>query len=295
MIAIAESGSTKTAWFIIKDRNGVSQEFMTQGFNPDFHTAKDVEKSLELSTDIQKVKAKVRKVYFFGASCSSPKNVETISNALGHVFNFCFISVEHDLLACAYALSEGESLITCILGTGSNSAYFDGHKMVEEVPALGVFMGDEGSGAYYGKRFIRDYFYKQIPKEITEELEKDHNLKWDEVRKIVYGSNQGNVYLASFMPIIYRFYDHPYIKNLIQDGIDEFIKIHVDCFKDYPTKKVGFVGSLAHLFQELIKERLSSKGYQLKKVIKSPGINLVDYLIKNKGILEETNSFAAIQ
>jgi len=288
MIAIAESGSTKTAWFIINEYGNIISEFNTQGFNPDFHDSSEIINALSNSEDIKQYNEEICKVYFFGASCSNAFNIGKVEVALRKIFPISVIFVDHDLLACAYALTNGSELITCILGTGSNSAYFDGEKLREEVPALGVFMGDEGSGGYFGKQLIRDYFYGRLPTDIHTQLELDYELKWSEVRQIIYGSNHANVYLASFMPFIYQFHTHDYVKNMIKKGIDAFIDIHVNCFKNYPSKQVGFVGSMAYLFQDQLKISLESHGYELAKVIKSPGRELVKYLIEEKGVIEKS-------
>ncbi len=292
MIAIAESGSTKTEWFVLNDEGEIVNNFNTQGFNPDFHSANDISAALKEVDEIVRYSEQVCKVYFFGASCSSEVNIAKVKAGIQAVFTTNSIHVDHDLLACAYALSDGQPLITCILGTGSNSAYFDGEKMQEEIPALGVFMGDEGSGAYFGKRFIRDYFYKKLPKEMEDEVNLQFNLKWSEVRQVIYGSNQANVYLALFMPFIYQFKDHPYVRDIVEEGIAAFIDAHVCCFSEYPSKEVGFVGTLAFLFQDIVDKKLSERGFKLVKVVKGPGKNLVEYLIKYKGILDTSTTNA---
>lgn len=288
MIAIAESGSTKTAWFIVNENGITVNQFNTQGFNPDFHESIDISEALSKSQEIKEIGDEICKVYFYGASCSNKINNNKVKAGLMSVFPRSAIYVDHDLLACAYALTDGVDLITCILGTGSNSAYFDGEKLIEELPALGVFMGDEASGGYFGKQLIRDYFYKKLPVDMQEQLQKEYNLNWTEVRQIIYGSSKANVYLASFMPFIYHFHKHEYVKNMVREGIQSFIEVHIKCFQNYPSRKVGFVGTIAFLFQDIISQELRKHDFELIKVVKSPGKDLVKYLIDVKRVVEKS-------
>lgn len=295
MIAIAESGSTKTEWFVINEHGDTVSRFYTQGFNPDFHGSRDISEALSASKEIEKIGKEICKVYFFGASCSSKNNISKVKAGLITVFPNSTIFVDHDLLACAYALSDGEELITCILGTGSNSAYYDGQSMIAEIPALGVFMGDEASGAYFGKRLLKDFFNQKLPTDIHHQLGKEHSLKWSETREIIYGSNQANVFLASFMPFIFQFQDHAYIKDIVKEGIEDFIDIHVNCYRKYSSKRVGFVGTIAFLFQDQLRDSLQSQGFELAKVIKSPGQELVNHLIQVRKILEKSPESARVE
>lgn len=285
MIAIAESGSTKTQWFVIDLDGSNKYEFKTRGFNPDFHSAEFVHEALESSEEIQLIKSNIIEVYFFGASCSSENHIKKMIHGLSQTFNNAKVHVDHDLKACAYALSQGGSVISCIIGTGSNSALFDGEKVIEEVPALGFLLGDECSGSYFGKRLLSSYYYKKLPEEIANDFEKSYHLDWSDVREKVYGTNDGNVFLASFMPFVIKYKSHPYINKMLVEGAKAFIDIHVKCFDAYDCNEVGFVGTIASLISDILEKELLEAGYQLGKIIQSPGKDLVEYLIHEKEIL----------
>lgn len=285
MIAIAESGSTKTQWFIIDSEGHTKTEFKTRGFNPDFHSAQFVHDALEKSDDIQPLKLQVREVFFFGASCSSENHIRKMELGLSKTFRQAIINVDHDLKACAYALSQGGSVISCIIGTGSNSALFDGEKMIEEVPALGFLLGDECSGSYFGRRLLTSYYYKKLPQEISEDFERSYHLAWNDVREKVYGTNDANVFLASFMPFVIKYKNHPFINNILVEGARAFIDVHVKCFDQYSCREVGFVGTIASLISDILEEELNKINYRLGKIIQSPGKDLVEYLIEEKKIL----------
>mgnify|MGYP001065788976 FL=1 len=286
MIAVAESGSTKTQWFIISSNGTIKQEISTRGFNPDFHDSKFIELALLENEEINFYSQSISLVYFFGASCSSTNNINKVKGGLQSIFKNAEIQVEHDLSASAYALYQGNPVISCIIGTGSNSVLFDGVKMFEEIPALGFFLGDECSGAYFGKQLLKDFFYKKLPVDIHDALIQDYNLEWNKVREIIYGSKDANVFLASFMPFIMRYKGSAYIDQLLNEGIKNFIDLHIDCFAAYNCKEVGFVGSIAGILKHSIQVQLEAKGYKLGKIIHSPGRDLVNYLLQERKILD---------
>lgn len=282
MIAIAESGSTKCEWVILNNEGAIEKNFKTQGFNPDFHSTDFVSKSLNNFEELSSIKNNITQVFFYGASCSSNNLNAIISNGLQQVFKNASITVDHDLLAAAYSLYEGEPIISCILGTGSNSAYFDGEKIKESIPALGFILGDEGGGGYFGKKLFSDYFYNRLPQKMHDDFSQTYHLSWDIARKKVYGNIHANVYLASFMPFIAKYKKEDYVNDMIKEGMSRFIDIHVSCFSNYKNCKVGFVGTIAHVFKDIIKEELNKQGFELGQLIKSPILELVDYHKKYK-------------
>jgi N-acetylglucosamine kinase-like BadF-type ATPase len=277
MIAIAESGSTKCEWVILSNDGQKISSFKTQGFNPDFHNTSFVAKTLGECEEMNKVKANIEKLYFYGASCSSASLNKIIADGLAQVCTNAKIEVDHDLLAAAYSLYEGEPIITCILGTGSNSCYFDGKKVIEKVPALGFVIGDEAGGGYFGKRLLAEYFYNRLPQEIQDDFTKTYNLTWGEARKKIYGNIHANVYLASFMPFVAKHKDNPYINSIIREGIAKFIEVHVGCYSEMKKCKVGFVGSISHVLKDIILEELQKQGFELGKVVANPITQLVNY------------------
>lgn len=290
MIAIAESGSTKCEWVILNDEGLVESNFKTQGFNPDFHDTKYVADTLSQCVDLFASKDNINKVYFYGASCSSLKLNEKIVGGLEQVFRNAEIIVDHDLLAAAYSLYEGVPLISCIIGTGSNSCYFDGENLTEEVPALGFIMGDEAGGGYFGKQLLSDFFYKKLPDNIQEDFEATYQLTWGEAREKIYGNIHANVYLASFMPFIAKHKQEQYIIDLMRNGFSKFIEIHVGCFANEGTTQVGFVGSIAFIFKDILIEELRKQGFEAGKIIKSPINELVNYHRNYMNILSEVGN-----
>ena len=168
MILIADSGSTKCDWALIDEKGTRLGQFETMGLNPYFHNEHAVENAVRSNQPLSLHAQKVTHIFFYGAGSSTPVMCEIISNGLKKVFTAAEISVDHDLVGCAYATYDGEPCISCILGTGSNSCYFYGKNVFEEIPSLAYILGDEASGSYFGKILLREYFYKKLPDKFCE-------------------------------------------------------------------------------------------------------------------------------
>ncbi len=277
MIAIAESGSTKCDWVFLNKEGAEQTRIKTIGFNPYFHSSAFVADSLSELDDFRGIANTVTHVFFYGAGCSTDALQAQIASGLEQVFTKAQISVDHDLVAAAYSLYDGEPLISCILGTGSNSCFYDGDKIHEALPALGFILGDEASGCHMGKQFITDYLYKRLPADIHEDFEGRYNLTWSDIRPEVYNSVHANVYLSAYMPFIYEWRDSDYVRQLVVKSIRSFISIHVASYPKYRDVPIGFVGSIAFLFQDIIKQELEKHGCRIGRIIRGPIESLVDY------------------
>lgn len=278
MLLIVESGSTKADWMLIKEGSAVP--YNTKGFNPFFHGKEDILLELNDHLELDLIKDQVTEIYFYGAGCSSPELNARIEAGLSAFFINAEITVGHDLLACALSLFEGRPLIASILGTGSNSCYFDGGSVKEEVPALGYILGDEGSGSYFGKRILADYLYGRLPDAMMKDLANQGMTK-EKIIENVYMKPDANVYIASFMPTLIKNKNLEYSQKLIKKGLREFIDVHVKCFRNYKEAQVSFVGSVASLLQDELKEVCAEEGVQFGKVVRRPLENLVKYHVNN--------------
>ncbi|PWL31338.1 MAG: ATPase [Fluviicola sp. XM-24bin1] len=274
MLIVVESGSTKSDWMLVQgnSRNQVS----TIGFNPYFHNEDDVEEELRKNCALVEIASEVTDIFFYGAGCSIPELNAKIERGLKRIFTNAEVSVDHDLNACAYATYNGRPEIACILGTGSNSCYFDGEEMFEEIPALDYVLGNEGGGTYFGKQMLADFLYKRLPLELHDELVA---LKLDKASIVdnVYIKSNANVYIASFMPILIKHKSLPYCQQLIREGLEKFIEIHVKCFANYKDVEVNFVGSVAHLLSEELMEVCKEQEINVGAIVRRPLEKLVDF------------------
>lgn len=248
------------------------------GFNPMFHSHSFIAFELRKDPEFLKLAAKTETVYFYGAGCSSTKLRGIIENALSEIFPAAKLTVQHDLTGAVYAACQGTPGIACILGTGSNSAYFDGKNIMEEVPALGYIMGDEGSGSYFGKQLLTEYLYKQLPDHISKKFEERYpNLKKDEIFEKVYMHDHANVYLASYMRFLSDNRDDPFVQKMVYKGLSTFIDIHIWQYKGYKEVSVHFVGSIAFYFENLLKKVASIHHLNMGRIIRKPVVQLLEY------------------
>lgn len=281
MILIADSGSTKCDWLLINSKGEHIAELKSMGLNPYFHDAEFVEKTLRENEEIMKVADQVESVFFYGAGASTDQLKKRMIDGLQPIFTNASVLVDHDLLGAAYAAWDGEPCIACILGTGSNSCFFDGKEVREEVPALAYILGDEGSGSWFGKQLLREYFYKQLPADIHQKFEETYDLSKDEFIKRVYEMPHANVWLAAFMRFVGEFREHPHVQKWVVDGIRAFLKVHVLCFEEHKTHKTNFIGSIGYYFPNCLKEACEAEGVQLGVVVKKPIYRLAQFHVDN--------------
>jgi N-acetylglucosamine kinase-like BadF-type ATPase len=276
MILIAESGSTKTDWVLVNDNKEITM-FKTMGFNPFFHSGDFIAEEIQNNKEFYEASKNVDKLYFYGAGCSSVEMNNIVKLGLNKIYPNSAVIVDHDLLACALSTYQGEPSISCILGTGSNSCYFDGKVLREEVPAIAYVLGDEGSGSFYGKKLLRDYLYNQLPESISKDFESQFGNAKADIFENVYMKPHANVYLASFMKFINRHYHHEYVVNMIQHGMNEFMKIHVCCYPEHKSVKTHFIGSISKIFERELIQAAKNNGVILGEIIQKPVDNLVNY------------------
>ncbi len=279
MILIADSGSTKCDWVLVREDNS-RENFFTMGFNPFFHSEKFIAEELHRQNIFNHLSDKVENIFFYGAGCSSKQRNDIVKNGLQAIFPFAKILIDHDLLASAYSLYEGKPMIACILGTGSNSCFFDGKNVSEEVPALAYILGDEGSGSYYGKILLKNFLYKQLPEKISKTLKEEYHLTKEIIFENVYQKPNANVFLASLFRVMAKHKDEKFVTDTIKIGMKDFMENHIRCFKNYKNVNAGFVGSIGFYFEDILRDVASQMEISVGKIIKQPINSLVDYHLK---------------
>lgn len=278
MLIIAESGSTKTNWLTEN-----KELFETIGFNPLFFSSEDIYVEMLKNKSLCALRGKVTKIFFYGASCSSDERNNIIAIAMKKFFtNTSEIKVDHDLKAAALATYDGRPSVACILGTGSNSCLYDGKDVYEEVPALGYVLGDEGSGAYFGKKLLAKFLYHELPEATMKLLRDDYGLEKEKIFDAVYKKPHANVYLASFAKALTDSTDKEFMEQFAAEGFTDFFSHHVCCYKDYKNYPVHFVGSIAFHFKNELQKVADKFGCELGVVDKNPVYRLLDWHLKNE-------------
>jgi len=275
MILIADSGSTKTNWCL--SENGVIlKTIFTKGINPFYQTEEEIIRDLDISLVPFLKGYQVDQVYFYGAGCSFPEKIALVSSAIGWHFKNVSIEVQSDLVGAARSLFAHNKGVACILGTGSNSCLYDGKQIVENVSPLGFILGDEGSGAVLGKTLISDALKNQLPVELKEKLLKTYELTPQLILENVYKKPFPNRFLAKLTPFLLENILEPSIRKIVYDSFDAFFVRNVMQYK-IENIQVGFVGSIAHYFQEILELVASRHGIAISQVVQNPMDGLVKY------------------
>lgn len=277
MLLIADSGSTKTDWILINN-DGNATEVSTIGFNPFFHSSTTIETEILKNETLSNNALNVDNLVFFGAGISSNDRKQIINIGFKSVFKNCKkITIDHDMKGAAIAACGDNKGIVCILGTGSNSCFFDGSEVYENVPSLGYILGDEASGAYFGKILLTDFLYKKLPEHLHKDFINEFNADKDLILETIYKKPNANVYLASFMKFIVKHSNDQYVKETIKAGFSKFASIHICTFKNYNEYPVHFIGSVAHLFNDILSETAVKHNFKIGNIIQKPVISIAKY------------------
>lgn len=273
MILIADSGSTKTDWRLI-DAAGTIQQAKTQGLNPFFKTSQECLSTFknDLLPQFQGVDvALVNEIWFYGSGCSSEKNCSVLKMAFEAVFLNSDIHIEHDLLGAARALCGNEPGIAAIIGTGSNSCYFDGEEIVRNVTALGYILGDEGSGSNIGKKLIKDFLDHELPLTVRDRFDKKFGYTKEQLLDEVYTGDLPNRFLASFAKWVIEIKDkEEYAFDLVKSCLASFLNKHIVKYDQHKKVPLHVVGSIAYYNKALLEKLCKEKSILLGTVIRTP-------------------------
>ena len=277
MILIADSGSTKTDWCVVE--NGVLvQQIFTKGTNPFFQSEEEISNEIatallpELKTD------EFNAVYFYGAGCGFPDKIEIVHRAISKQLKVKGnVEVATDMLAAARGLCGREAGIACIMGTGSNSCYYDGENIVANVSPLGFILGDEGSGACLGKLMVGDLLKNQMTPELKEKFLTQFNLTPADIIDRVYRKPFPNRFLASLSPFLAQNINEPCVHELVLNSFKAFFKRNIMQYENYQNLKVNLIGSVAFYYKGVLAEAAEVMGIQLGTIIQSPMEGLIKY------------------
>lgn len=263
MIAIADCGGTKCE-FKFSDN---SENLFSQGINPNIHSTEEILQTLKNEPNIISKLRSCSQLYYYGAGCASDLQKNTIQQIWHELLPNLKVEVKHDLELAQIALCNNHKAFVCILGTGSNALFYDGNSTHSISPSLGFILGDEGSGAYIGKKFLNDYFYKKIPEQLIHKF--DIPLL-PQVIQQVYKHAKPNEYIAGFTKKLHEHRNETYVNQLIQssfqDFLDTFILKHPHA-KNFP---IHFTGSIAYHFQEHLIAVLHKNGLKVGTICKKP-------------------------
>jgi N-acetylglucosamine kinase-like BadF-type ATPase len=274
---IADSGATKTDWCLIKG-NEILKHYSGKGISPVFQTEDQISNEIHNNVFPEFKEWNISKIHFYGSGCIA-ENIPIVKNAIFKIFPIETIEVYSDLIAAAHSLCGHKPGIACILGTGSNSCEWDGNRIINQISPLGFILGDEGSGAYIGKKLIGDALKNQLTPGLKELLLDEYELTPSIIIDKVYRQPFPSRFLASLSPFISKHLDDESIRQIVINSFNDFFKRNIMQY-NFSEKSVNFVGSIAWYYSDILKETAQLNGIITGKILKSPMIGLIEYYSK---------------
>ena len=272
---IADSGATKAEWCLLN--NGKRKVLFTQGISPYFLNTNQIADLITKELFVKIKKVTIEHIFYYGTGCANIQNARSVKTAVQHVFPKAQVHVNTDLMGAARAACGHEKGIACILGTGSNSCYFNGKTIVRNSPGIGYVLGDEGSGAYLGRKVLQYYLYDTFDEDLRARFDAKFVTNATEILDNVYKKPLPNRYLASFALFLAENRGHYMIENIIEDGLNDFFFQHLCKYNEVWRYPVNFVGSVAAGFKDVVEQLCDSYEFDLGTVLKNPMEGLIKY------------------
>ncbi len=277
---IADAGSTTVEWSLISAEGNVAASVTTEGLNALLADADTINSTFAEVKQALPADYVIDEIHYYGAGCATERICNKMKDSLQTTWPNADTNVSSDLLGAARSLFGDNKGIACILGTGSNSCFYDGKKIVSQIPSLGFILGDEGSGAALGKRLISDSFKEQLPENIRNAFLEEYHLTLPEILDKVYKMPAPNKFLASFVPFLHKNLWNPYIFSLVLKELTRFVKRNVAMYKGAHSVDVCFTGSIAYNFERVLREAVASQGFRVTRISKSPIDGLIAFHTK---------------
>ncbi|HEX7366166.1 MAG TPA: hypothetical protein VF273_03665 [Pelobium sp.] len=277
MVAIVYSGSRYSNWRLVDKKDVI--EVRTNGINPFFNDEKFINQLLNKNPKLINNAEAIKKIYFFGAGASSKERKEIIKKGLSDFFKFSKVYVENDLDAAAKVSCDDKPGIVCVIGSGSNAAYFDGKKVIENNYGLGYAIADEGSATWMGKTILKAYLNETMPNDIRAAFDKKYDLDRRLIMDKIYKLPHPNLFLNSFTSFLIENRTSPYIKEVVKEGFRLFMDTYLLPlrYKHNSDAPIYFIGTVAAFFQDFLREVAEEKQIKISSVIKEPIYSLLNY------------------
>lgn len=269
MILIADSGATNTSW-LLADGEKVVKNITTGGFNPYYYKEKGFLDAIKSRLMPQLDTGVIDKIFFYGSGCSTDTNRTMVKTALLELFPNSHVEINHDLFGAAAALLNNSKGIACILGTGSNSCNWDGHKIIQNVPSVGYLLGDEGSGTHIGKKMLKGILEGKAPVEISNKFHKEYNTTFEGVLHSIYNETKPNRFISGVSKFAKKNIDNNWVRSTVKQSFVDFIENQIKQYNDHQNLQVCFTGSIAHHFKQILLEACNENNIKVGIILKNP-------------------------
>ena len=280
MILIADSGSTTTDWCLLNADTSVNKYIRTSGLNANYLSELEINDILfqELKPQLPyPTIEKITNVFFYGSGCSTEEKQRKMQSQILKLTPNADVTADHDLVGAAISLCGNDMGIACILGTGSNSCFYDGKNVKKTILSLGYLLGDEGSGTHIGKKILYAYLKNKMSQEVFQLFYAKYKKPPEDMVAEMYAANKTGTYFAEFSHFASENLNVPYVQNLVKECFKDFLQEQVSQFDEAKHFPLGFVGSIAAVFQQELKSAVQEFGYTLGKIIQNPIEGLVKF------------------
>lgn len=285
-ILIADGGSTKADWCLLGPEESILTQFTAAGFNPALLPDSEINGYFRNIRSMLSEYPVPSEVFYYGAGCASEEICSRVEDAIAATWSCNHAEAHSDMLGACRSLLGGNPGIACILGTGSNSALYNGTDIVANTPPMGFILGDEGSGTALGKRLLGDIFKNLAPLQITLPFFEETGWSKEDVIRRTYREPAPNKFLASFVPFIHKHIGHTYMQRLVRENFRLFIERNLLQYRNHSScNTLGFTGSIAAIFESLLRKEVETYGFKITNIVQRPMQGLIEYhLNRNRNV-----------
>lgn len=277
MILLVDSGSTKSDWVFLSRQGEMIAKTSTQGMNPNVINVQNIPSDLSQNEVLMRYKDGVSYLFFYGSGCGIVDNQQKMKNTLQKFFPKALIEVKDDLTAAAYSAYRGNPAIVGILGTGSNSCFFDGKNIEVKLPSLGYILSDDGGGVALGKAILKYFFMKKLPTDLERDFTEIYHLKIEDFIKNIYHNPKANAYLAGFSKFLHEKKEHPFIQKLLKQEFSNYFEFQILPYPEAKTCEINFIGSIAHYYEDILRNIAREHRLNIGQIVQKPIDNLIKY------------------
>ena len=275
MVVIVESGASKSDWSVLDGSGTIIRQFTGGGTNVSTMRLEDVKRTLGETISTRKLE-NVSGFYLYTAGVVTKAISEELSAFISGLFPAADIDIQNDLVGAARGACGHAPGIAAILGTGSNTCFYDGEAIHQKVYSGGYIIGDDGSAATLGKLFLSDFIKGLVPKEISEEFAGEFDASYPAIVEGVYRSPSPSGFLGSLAPFIIDRYSHPYVKDLVDRNFLSFIDRSLLRY-DTASYPLGIVGGFGWACKEIFRPLCEKAGIRISRFVKAPIEGLCEY------------------
>ena len=276
MNLIIEAGGTKSN-LVFVDKGEITASYTEPGLHLSRESIEGFEKKVHRWSEFQS--EKIKSVFLFAAGKIDPKKENSFKEIFSKVMDVIHIHIHSDLLAACYATAENNPGIVGILGTGSNSCYYDGKSIIKNVSSGGFILGDEGSGSDIGKKLLIDYLRNNVPSEIKQALEEEYKLTVDLVIQNMYGGTIKDAvdFCSSMATFVISRLENEYCHDICLHAIGSYLHLIKENYVGM-SNQLYLVGSIAFHLESLIKTEAKKIDVEIINIIQHPVNNLSIFL-----------------